>query len=209
MEKRNRKPRDTSKKRNSILDAAVNTFMKLGYYNSTMDLIAEEAAASKRTLYNHFPSKEVLFDAVISRYLKSQEENSNIIFSPKDSILDQLSQIADSEIFLIKTPKNRGLAKVLTSVFLRDPELAIKSKKKYSQLRVKIYDWFKKAKDNGIVNIIDPILEAETFLSMIQGGITWPALFSNKYDNSEINLKKADLINRYLKGIELKLNFKD
>ena len=54
-------------KRDSILEAAIRAFRDVGYECTSMDRIAELAGASKRTVYNHFPSKEALFQAVVAR----------------------------------------------------------------------------------------------------------------------------------------------
>lgn len=201
MNKKSRKPRDTSKKRKSILDAAIREFKKYGYYDCSMDQISLEANASKRTVYNHFPSKEVLFDAVISDYLKSQEEFSNITFDSSRSISEQLEIIVDAEVFLIKSKENRGLAKVLTTVFLRNPELAIRTKAKYCKTFEKNIKWFQDAKQSGLLNIDDPIKEAEYFISLVQGRITWPALFVPEPDEKEFESKKNELIERYLNSL--------
>lgn len=49
----------------TILRAAKRAFLRHGYDSVSMDAIAEEAATTKRTLYNHFGSKEQLFEAVV------------------------------------------------------------------------------------------------------------------------------------------------
>ena len=54
-------------KRDIILDAATMAFRDEGYECTSMDRIAELAGASKRTVYNHFGSKEALFQAVVER----------------------------------------------------------------------------------------------------------------------------------------------
>ena len=64
-----RKKRDTSRKRESIIDAAIRAFQEDGFDNTSMDRIAEVAGASKRTVYNHFESKEDLFGAVVERFM--------------------------------------------------------------------------------------------------------------------------------------------
>ena len=51
-------------KRKTILDAAMAAFRDDGYESASMDRIAELAGASKRTVYNHFGSKEALFQAI-------------------------------------------------------------------------------------------------------------------------------------------------
>ena len=57
--------RDTTQKRETIISAAIQIFIEEGFDNASMDRIAERANASKRTVYNHFPSKEELFHAAI------------------------------------------------------------------------------------------------------------------------------------------------
>jgi AcrR family transcriptional regulator len=48
-----------------ILYAAKNVFLEAGFERASMDLIAERAKTSKRTLYAHFESKEKLYLAII------------------------------------------------------------------------------------------------------------------------------------------------
>lgn len=51
----------TDRKRVAIIDAAIEEFLAAGYDATSMDRIAARANVSKRTVYNHFPSKEALF----------------------------------------------------------------------------------------------------------------------------------------------------
>jgi AcrR family transcriptional regulator len=54
-----------------ILDAAARCFYRDGIWASGVDTLAAEAGVSKRTLYNHFGSK----DGVIAAYLRQREEH--------------------------------------------------------------------------------------------------------------------------------------
>ena len=47
-----------------MLEAAIAEFQACGYQSASMDAIAAAAGVSKRTLYNHFSSKEALFRAL-------------------------------------------------------------------------------------------------------------------------------------------------
>lgn len=49
----------------AIVAAAKRLFLGQGYGATSMDAVARDAPVSKRTLYNHFPSKEALFTAVV------------------------------------------------------------------------------------------------------------------------------------------------
>ena len=51
--------------RHAIEDAAVELFMKYGYHATSMRQIAERAALAVGGIYNHFKSKEEIFEAII------------------------------------------------------------------------------------------------------------------------------------------------
>ena len=67
-------PRKSAERtRRLILDAAYESFYQRGFARSSVDEIAAMAKVTKRTLYNHFDSKDGLLAAV----LEAQRELSN------------------------------------------------------------------------------------------------------------------------------------
>jgi AcrR family transcriptional regulator len=52
------------RRRRRILDAAAERFATLGFAKSSVDEIASAAGVSKGLIYDHYPSKEALLDAV-------------------------------------------------------------------------------------------------------------------------------------------------
>ena len=52
-------------KREAIEQAGLRVFGRLGYTRASIDLIAEDAGVSTRTIYNHFENKLQLFSAVL------------------------------------------------------------------------------------------------------------------------------------------------
>lgn len=54
-------------KKTAILDAAETLFITEGYERTTVDAVAARAHVSKRTVYNHFSDKEIIFLRVLSR----------------------------------------------------------------------------------------------------------------------------------------------
>ena len=54
-----------SQTRSKILDAAYELFRKRGFSRVNVDEIAASAGITKRTLYDHFPSKDALLEAVL------------------------------------------------------------------------------------------------------------------------------------------------
>jgi AcrR family transcriptional regulator len=87
MARGDRSPRveHADRKRNDLLEAALNLFSANGYDETTTDQIAESAGVSPRTFFRYFPTKEsVLFfgeydfiDAVSGVYLAQPEEVSD------------------------------------------------------------------------------------------------------------------------------------
>jgi AcrR family transcriptional regulator len=78
-------PRTSAERtRRQILDAAYESFYQRGFARSSVDEIAARARVTKRTLYNHFESKDSLLAAVLetqrelspSRIQKYQERYS-------------------------------------------------------------------------------------------------------------------------------------
>ncbi len=61
--------RRSSRKRDAIMDAATETFLREGYIGTTIDAVAARAAVSKPTVYNHFADKRQLFTAIVLRII--------------------------------------------------------------------------------------------------------------------------------------------
>ena len=58
-------PRDGDDTRRRIVNAAYEFFYRDGFARANVDAIAESAGVTKRTLYNHFESKDALVAAVL------------------------------------------------------------------------------------------------------------------------------------------------
>lgn len=54
-----------------IVDAALQRFYRHGFHASGVELLAKDAGVTKRTLYRHYPSKDVLIDAAL--HLRHQQ----------------------------------------------------------------------------------------------------------------------------------------
>lgn len=81
--------------RTKVLNAAEALFAKKGYYDTSMDEIAEGSGLSKGAIYGHFKSKEELFIAL--QDLKSGDQLSGLLarFSPDDSARTKLEKAGD------------------------------------------------------------------------------------------------------------------
>jgi TetR/AcrR family transcriptional regulator of autoinduction and epiphytic fitness len=78
----------TDRKRQAILKAAAEQFRACGFDATSVDRIAAAAGVSKRTVYNHFPSKEELFTETLvqlfqsgARSMKSRSASVRILWA--------------------------------------------------------------------------------------------------------------------------------
>jgi AcrR family transcriptional regulator len=78
-----------------LLDAAAHVFADVGYEAATTDGIAAQAGASIGSLYQFFPNKQALFDAVAKRHLQRASELFDVLLAahakgtPWDEMLDR------------------------------------------------------------------------------------------------------------------------
>lgn len=117
------KLRLTDRKREDILRAASEAFRHDGFRGSSAEDIAERAGVSKRTLYNHFASKDVLFDAVIESYwlrLTSQIEASA---DPSLPIEDRIVSLTLSRLSVLIDPEVLGFFRAILGESMRTAEL--------------------------------------------------------------------------------------
>jgi len=195
-----RKKRDTSKKRQSIIDAANEAFQADGYDNTSMDRIAEVAGASKRTVYNHFTSKEVLFEAVIEESMAAAMALKAIPYDPEESLETQLKAFARAKTSLLQDPAWMGLMKVGLGVFVRDPELARRTMAQAGEGEDHLARWLEGAAADGRMAVADPPLAAQVFWAMTSGAIFWPQAFAGPMDPEVVDRLVGECIRVFLAG---------
>ncbi len=89
-------------------------FITEGFYKTTMDEIARDLQMSKKTIYKHFDSKEVLLENVCSMRMKLMEE-----------FLDEVAESDDDAItkFLKIIHKQKSMSMNCSPVWFRDLEV--------------------------------------------------------------------------------------
>lgn len=72
----------TDRKRDAIVQAAIEEFRQHGFNGTSMDRVAAAAEVSKRTVYNHFPSKEDLFEAILMLMWERSRSPEELVATP-------------------------------------------------------------------------------------------------------------------------------
>jgi len=192
------KNRDKSKKRAAILDGAVDVFISMGYELASMDKIAETAGVSKRTVYNHFGSKENLFQAIVNDFLTQRQNLKAISYDPDKTLEEQLLAFANAEIFLIDSPRRLGLSKFLTAVFLQDTNYARETVAKYPPVYDMLLDWLKEAERDNKIKADSLVMAARVFYALVEGAVTYPSLFSGGINHAVVNPMLKEIVATFL-----------
>lgn len=82
-------------KKDLILDVAESLFNRLGYTAVGVDMIRDEAAVSKTSMYRHFGSKTKLIEAVLARRHQRFEQSLQTCVSNAQTAKDKLSALLD------------------------------------------------------------------------------------------------------------------
>lgn len=198
------KTRDKSKKRSAILEGAIDVFISTGYELASMDKIAETAGVSKRTVYNHFGSKENLFQAIVNDFLSQRQNLKAITYNPKVSLEEQLLAFAHAEIFLIDSHRRLGLSRFLTTVFIQDIDYARATVSKYPPHYDVFLVWMAEAAKDQRIRADDLLMAARVFYALVEGAITYPAIFSNGINHAAIKPILNEIVATFLAryGIE-------
>jgi TetR/AcrR family transcriptional regulator of autoinduction and epiphytic fitness len=171
------RPKLSDQKRAAILEAAAVTFRAEGFHATTMDTIAERAGVSKRTVYNHFSSKDELFDVITDGLwdkLRPARRSAPPATETND-VAARLRRLARERVDVLLDPEVLGLFRVLLGESVRSPELSrayIGYREKSAFLGLK--ELFDDEVARGRLRIEQPELAAGQFWGLVLGPLFWP-----------------------------------
>ncbi len=174
-----RAPRRSSK-RSIVIEAATEEFLAGGFAGTSMDRIAQAANVSKRTVYNHFPSKDALFQAIVDEILRRSDEMPSYAYSAEKALEEQLLEIGTTFAETITDRDFMKLAKVVTACFIQLPEWGQTTMSAYARLRRSMIAFFKAGKRDGRLKISDPEWAATQFCGLIKEIVFWPEVMAGQ-----------------------------
>ncbi len=164
----------TDRKRNDIIQAATHEFESRGYAATSMDRIATTAGVSKRTVYNHFISKEVLFREILAITIDKIMSVSNIPYEPDKPLREQLKAITYKMVEFHSDPSFVSVARFVITEFLNSPKMA---EELFEELRTRqsgLKTWIKAAYTDGRLKITDEKLATQYYGAMLKEFVFWP-----------------------------------
>lgn len=180
----------TEKKRNAIISAAKSLFLSQGLRATSMDQIAQAAKVSKKTVYNHFPDKDTLFQFVITAHWNDVVAEPEQLFANVKSIKSALKHFATVFIDFVYHEQTVALFRILISESTHYPDLtqALLNNGK-PPLTQQLITFFQQQAESHQLKIEDPALAASQFIGMLKEYHYWPMMlgFVNYDDKQEID----------------------
>lgn len=170
----------TELKREDIIEAAASEFRAQGFRATSMDRIAATAQVSKRTVYNHFESKEVLFQAIAQEMCDSFMQVSEHPYDPNIPLRTQLQNIAEQEMTMLASEEFIDMVKMITSESLASPELTKANLDDFNESGIGVVKWIKQAAKDKKLSVKDPVIAGKQFLALIEGFALWPQMYNYK-----------------------------
>ena len=162
------------KKHQAIITAAISEFKQKGFQNTSMDQIAEAAAVSKRTVYNHFASKDILFEEILKKMLELFSSAIYVKYQRDVSLTMQLTDIAKQEISVLSEPAFVDLAKVIMAEMINSPHRINNMLAEVENREGDLITWIIDANSDGALNVENAPFAATQFFALIKAFCFWP-----------------------------------
>ncbi|MFV0396240.1 MAG: TetR/AcrR family transcriptional regulator [Coprobacillaceae bacterium] len=179
----------TSRKKKSIIDAALKLFGEKGFINVSICEIAELAKVSQVSIYNYFGSKEALVTECALVVMKTTIENAEEILISNDSFENKLNKALD----LCNEEINTSLSNSFSKEAITDKNLMTLLIKDINVLKKQIYlKYVALGKKEGVIDKAISDSTIELFIDSINN------IQLSKEDMKE---KQKEIIKLFLYGL--------
>lgn len=164
----------TDRKREAIVRAAVEEFRSAGYEATSMDRIAAVAGVSKRTVYNHFPSKEELFALILEELWQSSVASVELPYRADQPLDVQLLQLLRQKLDLLGDANFIDLARVAMAEIIHSPERAQAIVCRMGEKESGVSAWIRAAIADGRLREVDPEFAGHQLQGLVKSFAFWP-----------------------------------
>ncbi|WFB47619.1 TetR/AcrR family transcriptional regulator [Vibrio coralliilyticus] len=167
-------------KREAILVAAKQAFQEFGVQNTSMDKLSAMAEVSKRTVYNHFESKEAIVMELLSELWRTSMADHEVAGLVELDLEQQLVAMLESEINVVTDPHYVDLAKVALGYFLYKPDELKEQEEKMSKQETALFRWLNEQAEKQTLAMDDIVVASTQLHSLVKGSAFWPQVLGMK-----------------------------
>ncbi len=168
-EKKQGRPTDDAK-RLAIVETAARHFFHHGFAATAIEQVAADAGVSKVTVYNHFGNKRALFGAAVELECEKMRSYFSLDNMPQGSIRERLTAIAEGMYDFLMRPEMMRFEHRIAAETEHDPDIGLAFLEAGPwRMKAAFAQFLAHADAEGELNIPDPRLAAEQFVSMCKG----------------------------------------
>lgn len=166
----------TDRKRQAILQAAIDEFRGNGFEATSMDRIAATAGVSKRTVYNHFPSKDALFAEILVQLWEKSTALIDLTYRPDRPLREQLLELLRQKLRMLDDANFIDLARVAIAETIHSPERAQSMVARMGNKEEGVTIWIRAALADGRLKPLDPVFAANQIQGLVKSFAFWPQI---------------------------------
>ena len=164
----------TDRKRSAILAAAADQFRAQGFEATSMDKIAAVAGVSKRTVYNHFPSKDDLFAETLVQLFHSSAAVLELPYRSDVPLAEQLTELLTAKVATLADTNFLDLSRVAIAEAVHAPERARAIVARLGEREEGVTTWIRAALADGKLKPCDPVFAATLLHGQVKAVAFWP-----------------------------------
>lgn len=154
----------------TIVDAASELFLELGFQATTLDKVAQRAKISKLSIYRHFENKEALFSAAIVAGCSQSFAPQVLLEGVEGSVEEQLMAVGS---LLFRTLLRSDVRGVEAMVMADKKNQASLSKLHYeagpAHVITQVEAFLRQLHAKALLNVPDPHQSARLFAALFKG----------------------------------------
>ena len=166
----------TDRKREAIIQAAIAEFRAHGFEITSMDKIAATAGVSKRTVYNHFPSKEELFAEILNQLWARIIAEPSVSYDREQPLHEQLRLMLREKVQMMADENFLTLARVAIAATIHSPERAQNMIERMGEREEGLTVWIRAAQADGRLKSVDPEFAAHQVQGLLKAFAFWPQI---------------------------------
>ncbi|UST78519.1 TetR/AcrR family transcriptional regulator [Pseudomonas siliginis] len=166
----------TDRKREAIIQAAIAEFRAHGFEITSMDKIAATAGVSKRTVYNHFPSKEELFAEILNQLWARIIAEPSVHYDREQPLHEQLRLMLREKVQMMADENFLTLARVAIAATIHSPERAQNMIERMGEREEGLTVWIRAAQADGRLKPVDPEFAAHQVQGLLKAFAFWPQI---------------------------------
>ena len=172
---------DGQRTRQAILDAALDLFAEKGFFGTSLRDVATAVGVRESALYNYFPSKDALFEAIIAAHQDSRIERlAPLADGPITDGRALLVRLANSTLDGYVEPREQKLFRILMSDGIRLARSGrLNLYERLGHSRERVHDILRRLIRDGWLRRADVMSMAIAFMSPL---ISWRQLHAINAD---------------------------